>query len=188
MSANTQKIEQLIKEAPDKSAALSLNIDAVDDQIDELTEQATAWEDGVCGVAETDLTAYLTGPKLIEVQLTYPTAYLAFGGTYGTIDYTTGNITDWVYNIDVITPNPTPPPPTITTTIPVYWYIPGLDPIIDVFVADYAFGNDQLTRPLTSGATYGLFESIDVLGDGRSILTENKAKIDDSVDVLSRYT
>ncbi len=184
MSANTQKIEQLIKEAPDKSAALSLNIDAVDDQIDELTEQATAWEDGVCGVAETDLTAYLSGPKLIELQLIYPAVYLTFGASYGTIDYTTGNITDWTYYIDV--PNPIPPPLTIPT--PVYWYIPGSDPIIDVFVADYAFGNDQLTRPLTSGATYGLFESIDVLGDGRSILTENKAKIDDSVDVLSRYT
>lgn len=178
------KLNEMFRKIPDQSDALDNNISQLQDIRDELNEQASAVEDAVCGVAESNLTTYLSTTKLSEIQLTYPTAYLVFGGTYGTIDYSTGNITDWNYYVNI---TPTPPPilPPVPTII--YSYTPGDDPQIDQWVNDYAYGNELLTKPLDENGTYGIYAQIANTQTGIDLITANKNKLDAGADVYTRY-
>jgi hypothetical protein len=187
MGVDTNKLTTMAKNAPDLSANVGQSISSIDDALTELNSQKDAVQDGVCGNAETLAIAYITEvvlPIWIAIQ---PTAYIVYGPGFGSIAWSdpgpVGNLSAW--SIWYIVP---PVPPSI---IPVptllYPYTPGVDPIYDVLVADYAFGNDQLTRPLTDGATYGLIPNITVLGTGKSILEENQDKLDDAPAVFDRY-
>jgi hypothetical protein len=182
--ADTQKLTQMIKDAPDQVAGLESSIDSVTDSISELTDQRSGIQNGVCVNAKNLMIAYITA-NLLPL---YPVgSYIKYGSGFGTIGFGTGNISAWGIYLDVVTPNPTPPPPTITTPTLLYPYTPGDYPEIDQWVDDYDFGNDYITRPLTDGATYGLTPNIETLGIGKSILQENQDKISDSIDVFSRY-
>lgn len=182
MSAE-QKLKQMSKEAPDKSAATGVNISAIDDVITELSEQRDAVTDGICGVAETEAIAYITTVILPIWLLVQPTAYIAYGAGFGTIAWSDpgpiGNISAWGIYYDV---TPVPPPTLL------YSYTPTDYPDLDTMVTDYSFGNDQLTRPLTDGATYGISPNITALSGGKAILQENQDKLDGIPDVYSRYT
>jgi hypothetical protein len=117
--------------------------------------------------------------------------YIVYGGAYGTIDYTTGNITDWEYRQDNLVPTPSIPPALPGPPVPAYYvryeYTPGDDTTIDDLVADYSFGNDYLTRPPITGATYGIIPRIGSLTNAANILNENADKVGDSVAVFNKY-
>ena len=182
--SDVQKLKQMAKEAPDLSAATGVNISAIGDAVTELNTQKDAVQDGVCGTAETQAIAYITGIVLPLWQLVQPTAYVVYGAGFGSIAWSdpgpVGNLSAWsIWFIPV---------PALPVPVLLYPYTPGVDPIYDVLVADYAFGNDQLTRPLIDGATYGINGNITALNAGKSILQENQDKLDGIPDVYSRYS
>jgi len=166
------------------------SIGQVEEQIDTTLEEIDGVENGLCGVAQTDLTEYLDTTKLDELKAVYPAVpgslgevYIVYGGTYGTIDYTTGNLTDWEFRQDDL--SLTPPPPGYFVR---YTYTPGDDTEIDTFVDDFSFGNDYLTRPQTSGATYGLYDTQSNLTTAKGILESNKNKVANSKAIFERYS
>jgi hypothetical protein len=165
----------MIDDAPDQVDAIDSSLGQIQDQIDELTVQRDGIQDELLTVAENDLTGYLDSTKLVE--LAYLDADVVdYGPDYGTVDYTTGGITDWRI---------------LDTTANVIYQYEGInwdnDPTIQQLIDDFAFGNDYITRPLTTGATYGLNPSISALNDAKSILTANKTQIEDSVDIFEGY-
>ena len=174
-------LKEMLKNAqPDNDpAALQKSIDSVDEKIENLEAQSAAIRECVTDKAKADLTAYLNGPKLFEIDNLYPGAYIVYGPTYGTIGYGTGNITDWEYRVDEDFP-----PPDYSV---VYSYTPGADATIDELVGDYDFGNDYLTHPIGVLASYGLEPLADLYDQAKSMLLANKAKIENSVAVLSKY-
>jgi len=186
MAANQdqQKLSQMLKAAPEESANISSSISSVEDQISELTEQASAMEGAYTGVAETDAITYITD----NILPLYPGGYIVYGPTFGTIAWSDpgpeGNIEDWTIWVDV---TPTPPPILPPVPTQVYAYTPGDYPDLDKLVADYAFGNDYLTRPLNTGATYGIYPSRSAMQAAKSLLEENKATVDESITKFPDY-
>ena len=185
--AASDTLRQMINDSDDQVANIEISIGQIDELILDTQTQIDGLEDGMCGVAETDMTVYLQGLKLAEIKVAFPNAYLVFGGTYGSIAWSDpgpiGNITDWEYRVDLPIP---PPPPALPYTV-VYSYTPGDDTTIDDLVNDYAFANDYLTRPLTDGASYGLKPYKANLNTARSLLTQNKNKIAASKTALEDY-
>jgi len=149
-------------------------------EIDELTKDRNAIQNGVCGNAEQEARDILENIILVDKG----GDDVVYGSTFGTIGFGTGNITDWeIVTITV----PVPPPVLPPVVTPIYTYTPGDYPDLDQLVTDYAFGNDYITRPLTDGATYGLNPTISLLNIGKDILEENKDKVDESIDVFEDY-
>jgi len=192
------KLNQMHRNIPDAVDRMEENIINVEDSRDELQEQATAIEDALCAVAEADLTAYLNTVKLAEIQAIWPPVplvlgpvYIVYGGDYGTIDYSSGGITDWEFRQDnlVIPPLPAPPIPVPPYYVRYVYLGTGWDGDTQIiqWVDDYAWGNDYLTKPLDLGGTYGLYESIDQLDNGLGVLNANKTATAAGEDVLSRY-
>jgi hypothetical protein len=167
-------LEDMQQDAPDQIEAIESSIEQVQNQIDELDEQITAITDDLCGVAESNLTAYLDGTKLVEF-IYLDSDVVNYGADYGTIDYDDGGITDW--RILDSTGN-------VIYSLTVNW---DGDVYIQKLINDYEFGNDYLTRPLTSGATYGLIPSKSALNSAKSLLEENKTQVEDSVNVFEDY-
>jgi hypothetical protein len=178
--ANTNKLTAMIKDAPDTASAIGNSISSLTSQVSELTDQKNAIQNGVCGTAKTDMIQYITN----NVLPLYPGGYLVYGSGFGTIGYGTGNISAWSIYKNITPPLPAPPIPVPTQ---VYTYTPGDYPEIDTWVNDYSFGNDYITKPLTAGSTYGLSPNISLLNSGKAILQSNQNKIQDSIDVFSRY-
>ena len=185
MSDDSDKLREMVSDAETNSENLADQISQIENSRDDTTDEISAVENGMCGVDETDMTAYLTNVKLPEFQVAQPTAVLSFGGTYGDIDYSTGNITDWeIYYMTV------PVLPATPVKVVLYEYNgTGWDSDSDIItlVDHFEFGNDYLTRPLTSGATYGLIPYKSNLNSAIDILTENKDKVDDSISYLEPY-
>jgi len=179
MTVYSDKLREMISDAPDQSDNLANSISQVTDIKDDVQDQIDAITNGLCTPAETQARSIIDGTILTDKG----GDYISYGGTFGTIDYSTGNITDW----EVIKIIP-PVPPDITPTLsPIYSYTPGDYTDLDQLVDDYDFGNDYLTRPLTSGATYGLIPYKTNLDSAISILTNNKSKIDASESYFEEY-
>ena len=178
MSTATNKLTQMIKDAPDQVAGLGSSIESVQDQIDELNEEL-AGVTSVCNTTEADARDLLENTIMVDKG----GDSVLYGPTFGVISFgdadaepapiPPGNLTDWAI-LNVL-------------SVPIYTYFPGDYPDLDQWVTDFAFSNDYITRPLTEGATYGLSPNISVLGTGKSILQNNQTKIGNSVDVFSRY-
>ena len=185
MSADSDKLREMISDAPEKSENIGSSISQITDIRDETNDEISAVQNGMCGSAESQMTAYLTTVKLPFFQITQPTAVLAFGATYGTIVYSTGNITDWeIYYMTV------PIPPATPVKVVLYAYEGAgwdNDAQIISWADDYSFGNDYLTRPLDTGATYGLIPYRDNLNSAISILTNNQNKVDSSISYFEDY-
>lgn len=188
MSNPSSVLGDMIAVADEQVENLESSLEQVQEQLDDYNEQATGIEDGQCGSISDDttgqLTIYLQTTKLQEIQITYPTAYLYKGTTYGSIAWSdpgpVGNVTDWEYRVDDALP-------AITYTV-VYIYTPGDDSNIDKWVSDFSFGNDYLTKPFTDGATYGVYANITALGSALSLLNSNKSKIENSKTSFEDYT
>ena len=178
-------LQDMLDDAPDKVDSTQSSLDQINAQILDISEQIESLESGICNNISSDSTGelalYLDATKVIELEIQYGGTYgtpfsVEYGTNYGQIDYEHGGVTDFRV-VD-------------STGNSVYEYLGALwdnDPIITAFVEDYAFANDYLTRPLTSGATYGLKPTRTALLTAKSILEENKALYEDSEDVLSRY-
>jgi hypothetical protein len=158
-------LNEMVNAAPDQVGALESNIQSIDDQISDLTDEANAIEEAILEVDATALIIYLESTKVPSG------GSLVLGA-----DYNVTNITDWQV-LD-------------STANPVYEYL-GVgwdgDTYIIQLITDWAFGYDYLTRTLISGATYGIYPQISALSSAKSILEANKTKIEDSIDVLGRY-
>jgi hypothetical protein len=169
MSQYTDKLTTLMKEAPDTVSNIEGSIAQIEVQVDDLTKERDAIQNGVCGNAETEATDYLENTVAPAEG-----GYMYYGPNYGAIDYDDGGITDWEVR-------------DATTHLPIYTYTPGDYPDLDELVDDFAFGNDYITRPLTTGATYGLNPNISSLNDATAMLNENADKVADSVAVFNKY-
>ncbi len=183
------KLREMRDSVQDQVDALSNSISQIEDQIQELTDEATAIETEVTDFTKDSVIDLLENTILIDKG----GDYVSYGSTFGLIQWTpAGNLTDWAIIKNIVTPNPLPPPPTITTPTVIYTYTPGDYPDLDQWVADYAFGNDYLTRPLyDSGlaeeASYGIYPTIANLGTGLEYVENNKDKVEDSESVFTRY-
>lgn len=162
------------QDAPDQADAIQASIDQLDEQVDELNVQITGITDDLCGAAQSDLEDYLENTKLGELA-SYDADVVSYGGDFGSINYDTGGVTDW--RILDTTGN-------VIYSLNLNW---DGDATIQKLVDDYAFGNDYLTRPLTSGASYGLIPSRDALLSAKSLLLENKTTVEDSINVFEDY-
>jgi len=186
-------LQEMIGSAPSEAENIDESVAQIEEEQAKLAEKDAAIRECVTDVARDDSTDYLNTIKLAEIQAAFPEVpgvlgpvYIVYGGTYGTIDYATGNITDWEFRQDnyVIIPPAIVPDPAYYVR---YVYTPGDDPSIDGWVDDYAFGNDYITHPVGIGAAYGLEPLSDMYEQGKSTLLGNKAKIEASVDVLKKY-
>ncbi len=182
MAANEgqQKLGQMLKAAPDQVVAIEKSIASVQDQITELGDEAGAVEDALLDVSQGDLVDYLENVKLPEIEILYGSAVeVSYGPTFGSRTWgpPKGNISDWAI-IDS------------TTTVDVYVYL-GIgwdgDTTITELITDYDFGNDYLYRPLTDGATYGIYPSQTAMIAAKALLQQNSNKVNNSIDVFSDY-
>ena len=188
-------LESLVGSAPDEAANIDTQVAQIEEVQAELEEKNQAIRECVTDKARDELTDYLNTTKLAEIQALYPEiplvlgpVYIVYGPTYGTIDYSTGNITDWEFRQDNLVPDPGPPPgPPDPAYYVRYVYTPGDDTTIDGYVSDYDFGNDYITHPVGIGAAYGLEPLVDMYEQGKATLLGNKAKIEQSIDVFKKY-
>lgn len=180
MSA-ADKLRGMINEAKDQIDNLDAGLAQIDEIISEYTEEIDAVENGLCAVAQSDLTAYLEITKISEVEGLYGDPFntpflVKYGLNFGIIDYTTGGITDF----------------RIVDSSGVTMYSYGgvnwdSDSTIIGLVNDYAFGNDYLTRPLTSGASYGLYPNRTNMNTAKSLLQQNRNKVNQSITTFENY-
>jgi hypothetical protein len=175
--SSAENLRQMLNNTGSQSDNLASSISQVQDQIDDLTNQIDGVQNGLCTVAQADLVAYLDGTKIPELEILYDsTGTVEYGANFGTINYTTGGITDWQI-VD-------------STGGVIYKYLGtnwDSDSMITKWITDYAFGNDYLTRPLTTGATYGIIPAKTNLETAKAILEENKDKIDNSATTFADY-
>ncbi len=165
MSAASDKLREMIDNVEDQVEGIDSSISQVQAQIDELQEQDDAIVDGILDIVDPALETYLTDVKLPG----FPGGEVIIGGTYGDIGY--GNeLTDWEIRDS-------------TSLNPLYQY-EGVgwdgDTTIIAFVTEWNFGNDYLTRPLTTGASYGIRPYKASLESAKSLLEENKDKLEES--------
>jgi len=170
-----QKLTQMINESTDQVAAINSSIDQVQAQIDDLTQQSEAIENAVLNVAANDLTYYLDNTKLPQFQLIDPGASVVYGPTYNSIIYE-NELTDWKI-VD-------------SSNVTMYQYL-GVgwdnDQIIIDLIDEWDYGNDYLTRPVTSGASYGIRPYISSLQSAKSLLLENADKVGDTKTFFERF-
>lgn len=172
------ELQNMRDDAPDQVIAIGISISQVEDQIADIQRQIDAVNDELCTAAENGLIDYLNNVKIPELKHLYMAInpILVTYGNFGTIGYGTGNISNW-YIED-------------STAGTIYEYH-GInwddDTSVTNFVTDYSFGNDYLTRPLTTGATYGLIPTRTNLQTALGILTNNRNKVENSIDVFERY-
>jgi len=100
--------------------------------------------------------------------------YLIFVDSYGDINYDPpGNISGWEMK-------------SFEKGL-VYTYTKGDYPELDKLVYDYKCINDYLTRPLSSGVTYGIIPNRDSLQYTIDILNETKDKINQCKSIFGDY-
>jgi hypothetical protein len=68
-----------------------------------------------------------------------------------------------------------------------YTYLFGNDTTVDKYKSDWDFGHDHIIQPLGSSGTYGTQDMIAKLGTAKTLLQNNKTKIDNSITVFSSY-
>jgi hypothetical protein len=182
MATPSEILGQMIANVESQVDNLDSSIGPVQEQIDALNVEIDGVQNGLCEAAASDstgLVAYLIDTKIPELEILYggelPYSF-DYGPTFGTINYTTGNITDWQI-LD-------------STGGVVYEYL-GTNWDSDLYItqkiSDYAFGNDYLTRPMTTGATYGLIPARDNLNTAKGILNSNKSKVEASETTFADY-
>jgi len=173
-------LQDMIDEAPDLIAAGSTAINQIQEQIDKLNSEISAITDDICGVAQSFMTNYLTDTKIPELEIAFPQYgepfSVVYGPTFGTIEYGVGNI----YDFSILD----------STANVIYQYL-GInwdsDDNIILRVDDFDFANDYLTRPLDSGATYGLTPMRNIKSAAKSIVSTNIGKIENSIEIFERY-
>ena len=185
MTTPSDVFGEMIDVGDEQVSNIELSISQIQKQIDEYNKKINAFQNGICDIIGNDstgsLTLYLDSTKVEEIELLHGTLLntpfgIEYGGNYNTIDYDDGGVTDFRI-ID-------------STANTMYEYKGNNwdnDPFIEKLVSDYEFANDYLTRPLVTGASYGLIPNRDNLIFAKGLLTANKNKIEDSPDYLEDY-
>ena len=100
--------------------------------------------------------------------------YLIFVDSYGDINYEPpGNVSGWEIK-------------SFKDGV-VYSYTEGDYPELDKLVYDYKCINDYLTRPLSSGCTYGIIPNRDALQYTIDILQKTKTNINQYISIFGDY-
>jgi hypothetical protein len=175
--ASSDILRQMINEAPEQVENIENSIGQIEALVEELDEQIDGLENGMCAVAQSNLTDYMNNTKVPELELIHgETLVFTPGPNYGTINYTTGGLTDWT---------------VLDTTSNVVYAYNGIgwdsDTTITKYINDFEFANDYLTRPLTSGASYGLKPSRTNYLTAKALLQDNADKVADSETSLEDY-
>ena len=194
MSTESDKLRSMINIAPEQVDNLNNSIAQIEDLMEEVSEEIDAIQVSVMDVAENEIIDYLENIKLPEISADSTALHrVEYGGTFATSTWgpPQGNISDWAIQafLPVIPPFPAPPIPVLTW-VDVYVYL-GVgwdgDTTITTLITDYSFGNDYLWKPLTDGASYGRYPYYDSLDTGKSYLTNNRDKINTSIDTFENY-
>jgi len=173
MTQETDRLKVMAKNAPDQVAKIEGSIASVESAIDSLTKQKDSIENGVCGKAKTDAIDIIEN-TIFPDKSTNPNDFIEYGSEFGIISYSPlGNLTDWEIKDE------------FGATI--YSYSSGDYPDLDTLVGDYSFGNDYLTRPTTTGASYGINPKIASLTGAANLLNENADKVADSQAIFDKY-
>jgi len=173
MTQETDRLKTMAKNAPDQVAKIEASIATVESTVEDVTKERDSIQDGVCGNAKTEAIDIIEN-TIYPAERTDPTDTIEYGSEFGIIQYDPpGNITDF----EIVDES--------GTTI--YSYTPGDYPDLDDLGDDYSFGNDYITRPSTTGATYGLNQKISSLTTAANLLNENADKVADSQAVFERY-
>lgn len=173
MTQETDRLKTMAKNAPGQVAKIESSIASVESSIADLTKQKDAIQDGVCGNSKTDAIDIIEN-TIFPDKSTDPNDYIEYGSNFGKINWSPlGNLTDWLIKDDM--------------GGTVYSYNKGDYPDLDTLAEDYAFGNDYLTRPQTTGATYGIIPGISTLNTASSLLNENADKVADSQAIFEKY-
>jgi len=174
MSDSTDKLKEMRDNVDQQVSGLANNIEAIQSQIDELTEQANAIETALLDAVAYDLKEYLDLTKIFEIEIiTGQSAEVYYGVNYNVL-----NLTDWAI-IDA------------TTSAVLYAYNGAgwdSDSLIIDFVNRWNFGYDYLHRALSTSGTYGIYANIASLNTAKSLLNINKNKISGSKDIFEGYT
>ncbi|MHA1814385.1 MAG: hypothetical protein ACTSX1_00115 [Candidatus Heimdallarchaeaceae archaeon] len=194
MSTESDKLRSMVNVAPEQVDNLNNSISQIEDLMEEVAEEISAIEDSLMGVSESDLITYLEDVKIPEISAD-STALHRFqpGPTFGSSTWgpPKGNISDWAIQALYLIP-PTPPPilPPVPTWVNVYVYL-GVgwdgDTTVTTLITDYDFGNDYLWKPLTDGASYGRYPYYGSLNVGKGYLTNNRDKVNNSINVFQDY-
>ncbi|MEE9571902.1 MAG: hypothetical protein V3W20_02510 [Candidatus Neomarinimicrobiota bacterium] len=172
MSASSDKLREMINNVEDQVEGIDSSITQIQAQIDDLQAQDDAIVDGILDIVAPDLETYLNDVKLPG----FPGGELIIGPTYNVIEYE-AELTDWEIRDS-------------TSLNPLYQYEGiGWDGDTDIisFVTEWDFGNDYLTRPLTTGASYGIRPYKASLESAKSLLEDNKDKIEESETVFEGF-
>lgn len=175
MSVASDKLREMIDVADDQVDRINTNVGQIQDQVDELQDQDDAIVDAMTDPVADELEDYLTNTKLPQFQLIDPGAYLELGPDYNKIEYGLA-LDDWRI---------------LDSSANVMYEYNGIgwdaDAQIIGWLDEWDFGNDYLTRPLTSGAAYGIRPTKTNLNVAKGILEENADKITDSKAAFDRF-
>lgn len=170
MTIAADKLKSMADNADSKVAALDNSIASVEDQADQFTKDKDAVEQGIAEPTKETAIDIIENTILIDKG----GDSVNYGSDFGKINWDPlGNLTDWEI-LDA-------------TGNVIYTYTEGDYTDLDDVVDDYAFANDQLTRPLTDGATYGIIPNIDILGNASDILNENADNAAASKGIYNKY-
>lgn len=159
---------------------LDAQLAQIDQLISDLENEATAIEDALMTVAADELQAYLDSTKLPEIiALTGRDLAVVIGSNYNDLPNVggTANLTDWRL-VDTTTAQ------TIYSRS-VNW---DGDALILDWIADWDFGDDYLTHPLTTfDGTYGIYPNINALNNARGSIQATRTKVNNSIGVFGDY-
>ena len=174
MTQETDRLKIMAQNALDQVAKIENSIASIDSAIESFRKQKSSIQDGVCGVSKTEATDIIENTILPE-KGGDPGDHVSYGSSFGNIGWDPpGNLTDWMIKD--------------STGNEKYSYTSGDYPDLDVLVEDYSFGNDYLTRPPTTGATYGIIPKISSLTTATNLLNENADKVADSQAIFAKYS
>ena len=199
-------LQEMVSDVPGEAENIDKSIEQIEAEQARLAEKDQAIRECITDKAKENMSAYLEGPKLAELQAIWPEVPGELGplelvyGTiepfvYGNIDYENGSIYWWGYwqqnFVTIPQPPPDPPLPPDPSYYCRYAYTPQVnwddDQTILELGADYDFGNDYITHPVGIGAAYGLEPLVDMYDQAKSTLLGNKSKIEASVNVFKKY-
>ena len=180
----------MVKSMPESIENLENSLAQIDAANTSTDLQIAAITDGVCASSATELQNYLTLEKVPYLQETVnATAYLVIDPTFGAIAYA-NTLSGWSIHALVEQAQPLPPELPVAPideviySTTVNW---DSDAYITAWMADWSEGNDYITRPNTSGATYGLLPQKENLTAASNILNENKTKLESAQATFSKY-
>lgn len=162
-------LQKIIEETNIEIETLNMNIELLQERIDIYDKIIEDLTDNIINVIQDKVKKILD-----EIMKEKSGNYFIYTNSYGCIEYDPpGNITSWeIKNFKKGS---------------IYTYTEGDYPKLDKLVYDYKCINDYLTRPLSSGVTYGIIPNRDALQYTIDILNKTKDKINQCTSIFGDY-